>query len=177
MILLYIIAFALCIWLALFIIGKLKPLTYTYERSAYIEAPPSMLWSIIVNHRNEKDWRSNLFEVAKQQNENGMAVWKEIRRNNDVVLLKTTRSDAANNILEREIINNKNYGGTFRYEISEDGEGSQLKIKHYSEVYKGTLKIKHLLLPSLKKQFVTIYLSDVKQRALFLREERDGLLE
>lgn len=166
------------IWLILYIIGKFIKYSFVYEQSTLIEVPPNMLWPIMINHRREKDWRNNILEVVKMPNIDGLPVWKEIHRNKkEEFLLQTVVSDGTKFILERKLIDHNKYGGTTRYEVNEDELGSKLTLKHHGEVYTSHAKLKHILLPGTKKVFVQQYLSDVKQRAIHVREERDDQLE
>lgn len=159
----------------LYIIGKLIKVAYTIERSEWIDIQPSTLWSIIVNHSSEKDWRNNVMETVRMKPIDGKPVWKEIRRSNDTFLLQTTESNAAAFILERQIIDNKKFGGTYRFEIKEEDGGSRLYVKQASEIYAPFSKIMYVIIPSFKSAFARQYLFDIKQRALHVRVERDGL--
>lgn len=94
MVILGFIFLVLIIWLFVIILGKMLPAAYKVERSQYIDAPPSMLWSIIVNHLKEKDWRNDLLEVVKLGNQGEKPVWKEVRRDKKSFNLKTTLSEA-----------------------------------------------------------------------------------
>lgn len=175
--LLYVIFVLLLLWLILYVIARFIKYSFSYEQSIHIEVPPSMLWPIMINHAKEKDWRNNVLEVVKMPNIDGKAVWKEIHRNKEVFMLQTLLSDTSQFTLERKIINHKKYGGTYYFQITEDEGGSRLTIKHEGEVYNAHAKLRHILFPRTKTNFVRQYLSDVKQRAIHVREERDGLLE
>lgn len=164
------IIFALIIWSSIFITGKMLPSTYKVERTKYIDAPPSMLWSIIANHLKEKDWRNDLREVVKVGNQGEKPVWKEVRRDNKSFNLKTTLTEAPHR-LEREIVDNKVVGGLYHYEIVPEEDGSRLIIKQTSKISSPYQRVKLFLLPSSKYAFIEQYLSDVKQRVLHLKEE------
>lgn len=172
-----VIAFIAIVLLILYVLGKIITVSYTIEQSAFIEVSPSLLWTIIINHNSEKDWRNNLIEAVKLSPIDGKPVWKEIRRNNETMILQTVQSDATTFTLERQIMDNKKYGGGYRLEIKEEDGASRLYMKHSNEVYSPISRILYTLIPGMKQSFVKQYLADVTHRALHVREERDGILE
>lgn len=172
-----VLAFVFIVFLILYVIGKIITVSYSVEQSEYIEVPPSLLWTIMINHRSEKDWRNNLLESVKVDAIDGKPVWKEVRRNNESFLMQTVRSDASTFTLERRIVDHKKFGGGYRLEITEEDGASRLHMKHSNEVYRPISKMLYTLFPKLKYSFVKQYLADVKHRALHVREERDGILE
>lgn len=172
-----VLAFIIIVLLILYVIGRLITVSYTVERSEFIEVPPSLLWTIIINHSSEKDWRNNLVESVKVTPVDGKPVWKEVRRNNETFLFQTVESDASTFTLERKIIDNQKFEGGYRLQINEEEGASRLHMKHSNEVYRPISKMLYTLFPTLKQSFVKQYLADVKHRALHIREERDGILE
>jgi hypothetical protein len=170
MAMIWIIVLALVIWGLVIIIGRMLPVTYTAERSEYIEATPSTLWSIIVNHQKEEDWRNNLIQVTKLPNQEGKPLWKEVRRGKKSYTLKTILSDGPQKLV-REIVDNKKIGGQYSYVIEPEDEGSRLTIKHIHKIYTSSKRVQHSLFSSSNYAYINQYLSDVKQRALHLREE------
>lgn len=152
------------------LVGRLLPGTYTVERSTQVQATPSALWAIVVNHAREKDWRNDLLEIDRVSSPSAsQAVWKEKRRDGAVLQLKTLESEAPKKLV-REIVNSKELGGTYTYVIKPVGEAScELKVTEVLQVRKPWQRIKLQLL-SKKTDLVDRYLDDVKQRAVTLKE-------
>lgn len=152
------------------LVGRLLPGTYTVTRSTQVQASPSALWAIVVNHGKEKDWRNDLLEIDRVSSPSAsQAVWKEKRRDGAVIQLQTLESEAPRKLV-REIVNHKELGGTYTYVIEAVGEASsELKVTEVLEVRKPWRRIKLQLLSS-KTNVVDRYLYDVKQRAVTLKE-------
>jgi hypothetical protein len=171
MMLIWFIIIVLLGWLILMMIGRMLPKTYVVERSELIEAPISQVWTLIVNHAKEKDWRSNLAEVEKAPSqEDHKPIWKELQRDRRTsLLLKTIVSEAPYRLV-REIVNNKDIGGQYQYELVPLDETCRLKLKQEITIYK-PFKRFAFNLSSSKHAFVDQYMADLKQRILHLKEE------
>lgn len=159
----------LIITAVLYVVGMMLPRAYQAKRSDHIDATPSQVWSIMINHLQEKDWRNDLAEVEKLPSRQGRPVWKEIRRDRKPVVLQTVESEAAK-LLVREIIENKEIGGTYRFELEPAETGCRLTVTHHALVFKPFARLKTFLFAK-RTEFVDRYLNDLKQRVLHLKDE------
>jgi hypothetical protein len=152
------------------LIGRLLPEQYRVQHGDIIDAVPGTVWTILVNHTREKDWRSDLIEIDRVTGKGPQPVWREKRRDGTILMLKTTESDPPQKLV-REIIEHKDYGGKITYEIQSvpDRPVSRLTVTEEMTVRRPWRRVKvHLL--SSKSARVKQFVHDVKQRALHLKE-------
>lgn len=151
------------------IIGRMLPSNYTEQRHDKIEATPSKLWSIIINHAQEKDWRSDVKSIDRLSTGSDGALWQETGSNGKMTTWKTLEAEAPKKLV-REMIDSKDFGGRITYSIRPlDEEHSELNIEQILEVKKPWQRIKRFFL-SNKAEFIERYIHDVKHRAVYLKE-------
>ena len=159
----------LVIFVLIQVVGRLLPASFRAQSSETIDASPGKLWTILVNHAQEKDWRSDLIAIDKVSGAGSQQVWREIRRGGLTLQLKTVESDAPHRLV-REIVNSKELGGRITCEIEPvREESSRLTVTEEIEVKKPWRRIKMQLLSS-KSAHVEQFVHDVKQRAIHLKE-------
>jgi hypothetical protein len=152
------------------IVGRLLPARYRVQHSDIVDAVPGTVWTILVNHAQEKDWRSDLIEVDRVTGMGPQPVWKEKRRDGTTLLFKTIVSDPPQKLV-REVIEHKEFTGTVTYELGAVPEraATRLTVTEDMTVRRPWRRVKlHLL--SAKSARVRQFVHDVKQRALHLKE-------
>lgn len=157
------------LWGIIQVAGRVLPSTSTEMRSDKIEATPSTVWAILINHGKETEWRSDVITVDKITTGSDGSIWQEKRRNGKTVKLKTVQTDAPKKLV-REIVDNKEMGGTLTYLINPlDDNYCELKIEQKLEVKKPWQRVKSYIL-SNKAESIERYIHDVKQRAVHLKD-------
>lgn len=159
----------LVIWGVLYFIGLKLPESYTQQHSDIVDAPPHVIWSIMINHAKEKDWRSDLFDVERIMTKDGKMQWKEVRRDRTTSTLVTLESDAPHRLV-REVVGQHNVGRKRTVEITSVQAYSRVTVTNELVLKKSFSKLGYFV-SSSKNNFVQGYVNDLKQRVLHLKEE------
>lgn len=116
-------------------VGMLLPEKHVAAKVFYLEAPPQTLWSVITNFEAQTRWRPKLQRVERLPNRNGHEVWREFEGRHRQLSYETVESLAPRLLVRRIVDEGLPFGGSWTFEITPEGTGSQLHITEHGEVH------------------------------------------
>jgi hypothetical protein len=116
-------------------IGWLLPKAHVATRTMRFKKPTGEVWQVISSYADQPTWRKDLAEVERLPDHDGHEVWNEIRSNGETMPLETIESVAGKRLVRKIADPKMPFGGTWTYELQEDGDGCSLTITERGEVY------------------------------------------
>lgn len=121
------------------LIGAVLPQNHVATRSAKFRRSPQELWQAITNFADFPNWRPGVKSVERLPDHDGHIMWLE-RTSHDAIpyeAIELTPPDSGGRArLTGKIADPKlPYGGTWTYELTRAGEGTELRITERGEVY------------------------------------------
>ena len=114
------------------IIGALLPRQHVASRSVVLVASPQTVWGLI---SGPPTWRSDLKSYEELQSRNGHRVWRETDKHGQTITYEMVESASPNHLVTKIADPKLPFGGTWTYEITQNGAGSSLTITENGEVY------------------------------------------
>ena len=121
------------------ITGLMLPQSHKVSRTLRLKQPPEAVWKAITDYAAQPQWRSELKKIERMPDNDGHEVWKEYNSAGEMPL--ETVEAVAPKRLVRNIGPGLPFGGTWAYELSPDGTGTQLKITEDGEVYNPIFRV------------------------------------
>jgi len=142
-ILIFIIFVAVGMVLAIFVTGAMLPVKHSVSRSITVHQPAEAVWAVLADHMSDPKWRHDVASVKKLPNRNGHPVWEDTYKNGQTLRIETTVLDfSGTERMERKIVDQTSFGGTWVYEIiplddpaKPGAKMTKLKITENGEVY------------------------------------------
>ena len=109
-------------------VGAMLPRDHVASVSARIPAPPTAVWSAIVQPEAFPTWRADVRRVEMLTSTANGPSWREHTRNGTLTM-GIEQSDPPRRVVTRILDRNLPYGGVWEYEIAPDGTtGSRVTI-------------------------------------------------
>ena len=113
--------------LAVQIIGMLLPREHLAASRTRYEQPREAVWAAITDHASMTEWRADLTSVERLGDEGGKPMWRE-HSSFGPMTLRVDVAEAPSRYVTTIADPALPFGGSWTYEIEEDGEGSVLTI-------------------------------------------------
>jgi uncharacterized protein YndB with AHSA1/START domain len=107
------------------VIGAMLPRDHVASVSAKIAAPPSAVWSVIVQPGAFPTWRGDVTRVEMLTSTASGPSWREFTRNG-ALTMGIERSEPPRRVVTRILDENLPYGGVWEYDIAPDGANNSL---------------------------------------------------
>ena len=114
--------------LAMALLGSLLPPDHTATRKARFRRKPSEVWAVVADPLNAATWRDDVVSVEKLPDQNGCAAWKEKWKDGKLIVMQRTLFEPERKLQTRIANTDLPFGGTWTFELSPQGEGSELRI-------------------------------------------------
>lgn len=106
--------------LVVVLIGALLPRDHVASVSARINAPPTAVWSAIVQPEAFPTWRGDVRRVEMLTSTANGPSWREYTRNG-ALTMGIEQSEPPRRVVTRILDQNLPYGGVWEYDIASDG--------------------------------------------------------
>lgn len=117
------------------LVGMLLPQSHRATRTARFGQSAETVWKALTDYVAHSQWRTGLKEMKRLEDLEGNEIWKEVRGRGDSITYMTVESEPPR-MLKSRIINNKQFGGTWTWEIEPEGEEAcTLTITEDGEIY------------------------------------------
>lgn len=116
-------------------IGYLLPRDHVATRHARVPARPDAVWTVLSDHAAETQWRSGLRSVARVEDRDGHAVWEEVDRHGQRMLLETIEHEPPRRLVRRIVETGLPFGGRWIVEIAPDADGSIVTVTEEGQVH------------------------------------------
>ncbi|NRA22150.1 MAG: SRPBCC family protein [Oceanospirillaceae bacterium] len=113
------------------LIGWLLPIKHTANRSLLINAELDQVWHKISDYSVMPEWRIELEKVTQIS----AGVWQELSKSGDSIEFETIQSVPQQRLVRKIVGENLLFGGSWTFEISRQGDKTQIKITENGEVY------------------------------------------
>jgi uncharacterized protein YndB with AHSA1/START domain len=117
-----------------FLIAGFLPRKHVAATVCYLEATPQELWRVITDYEAQPVWRTKLTSVERCPDLNGNEVWKECEGPRRCLSFETVEASPPNRLVRRIVDDGLPFGGSWTFEITPEGPGSQLQITEKGEV-------------------------------------------
>jgi hypothetical protein len=116
-------------------VGALLPKNHAAAAEITLNQPPDAVWQALTNHAADPSWRANVTKVEKLDDANGHAIWRETYSNGQALTMEDSLVCPAQHKLVRTIADKDlPFGGSWSYQVSPSGSGSQLHMEELGEV-------------------------------------------
>jgi len=117
------------------VIGYLLPVSHMASRSIELKAPIGQVWSTVSDFKRSPDWRGDLKSVEQIEHQPGVFAWKEIAKNDDVLIYLTLEATPEKKLVRKIINDGLPFGGAWIFEMDSDNGATRLTITENGEVY------------------------------------------
>lgn len=124
----------LAAFVAMYAIGAMLPVAHTATTSAYIDARPDRVWTLITDVESFPDWRPDVETVTRLDDRDGRPVWRETMSTGEITFAAEAW-DPPRRLVARIDDDDLPFGGAWTYEVEPDGLGTRLTITEDGEVY------------------------------------------
>src|SRR5690349_5392810 len=114
------------------IIGALLPKQHVASRSITLNAAPETVWNLI---SGPPAWRPDVKSYEELPRRNGNRVWRETDKHGQTITYEMVEFSAPRHLVTKIADPKLPFGGTWTYEITQNGAGSSLTITENGEVY------------------------------------------
>jgi uncharacterized protein YndB with AHSA1/START domain len=114
------------------IVGALLPKQHVASRSITLNAAPETVWNLI---SGPPAWRPDLKSYEELPPRNGHRLWRETDKHGQTITYEVVESAAPRHLVTKIADPKLPFGGTWSYEITQNGAGSSLTITENGEVY------------------------------------------
>jgi len=113
--------------LGMYVLGASTPVEHEVSRTLMLNQPVDEIWNLITDYENGPNWRPELDEVRRIEDQNGNPVWLEIGDYGEMPL--EVVASVPNERLELRIADDSlPWGGVWIYEFESADGGTQLTI-------------------------------------------------
>jgi uncharacterized protein YndB with AHSA1/START domain len=116
------------------LIAVFLPRKHVAATMCYLEATPQELWRVITDYEAQPVWRPKLTSVERLPDRHGNEVWKECEGPRRCLSFETVEASPPDRLVRRIVDDGLPFGGTWTFEITPEGSGSQLQITENGEV-------------------------------------------
>lgn len=131
---LVIIGTPVAILVAIALVGLVLPQSHVATRTARINQPPAVVWAAITNVGEAPSWRSDVKSVEIRPSKDGRQAWIE-HGSAGAIPLAIVEAAPPSRLVTRIDATDLAFGGTWTYELKEDGGGTLVTITERGEVY------------------------------------------
>src|SRR5262245_1052169 len=114
------------------VIGALLPKQHVASRSITLNASPEAVWSLI---SGPPTWRPDVKSYEELPPHDGHRMWRETDKHGQTITYEAVESSAPRHLVTKIADPKLPFGGTWTYEITQNGAGSSLTITENGEVY------------------------------------------
>ena len=114
------------------VIGALLPKQHVASRSITLNASPDTVWNLI---SGPPAWRPDVKSYQELPPQNGHRVWRETDKHGQTITYEAIETSAPTRLVTKIADPKLPFGGTWTYEIAQNGAGSSLTITENGEVY------------------------------------------
>ncbi|HEX7960007.1 MAG TPA: SRPBCC family protein [Terriglobales bacterium] len=114
------------------IVGALLPKQHVARRSITLNASPEAVWSLI---SGPPTWRPDVKSYEELPSRNGHRVWRETDKHGQTITYEAIEAAAPTHLVTKIADPKLPFGGTWTYEITQNGTGALLTITENGEVY------------------------------------------
>ncbi len=119
---------------AVVVIGLLIPKSHTARRRVEYGQAPEKVWEVISDFERHAKWRDGIRRVERLADRNGHAVWCEVRGRGDRLTMEVVEFDPPRRMVTK-VVDNRNFGGTWTWQVEPTGGGCALTITEEGEIY------------------------------------------
>jgi len=121
------------------ILGRRVPQAHVATARARYAQPPARVWEAITNMMMAPNWRSGMRQVERLPDRDGHQVWVEVRRRGRLPL-EFEVVEPERQLITRTLGEKLAFGGSWKFVLEPDGDGSTLTITEDGEIYSPTLR-------------------------------------
>ena len=114
--------------LAIALLGSLLPREHSASRKARFKQTPGVVWAVLADPLRAASWRADVISVEPLPDQNGRAAWREKWKDGKLVVMERTLVEPERKLQTRIANTDLPFGGTWTFELSRRGEGSELRI-------------------------------------------------
>ena len=126
---------ALIAGVAVYAIGSVLPVEHIAAVRGELPATREQVWEAITDWPGQVAWRQDLAAVVVRSAEGDEAVWVEVDARGDSLTLATVEVDRPRRLVTRIADSDQPFGGTWTFELDDDGPGTYVRIVEQGEVY------------------------------------------
>lgn len=115
-------------------IGWMLPVDHTATVSRVVAGPPEAVWSVMTRPEDFPAWRPGVDGVEVLPDPGGLPVWRESAATGSMTL-EVTEMHPPTRLVTRIADEGLPFGGTWTYELEEEGAGTRVTITEDGEVY------------------------------------------
>jgi Polyketide cyclase / dehydrase and lipid transport len=119
---------------AVALVGSFLPRHHVASRSARFHRPLQAVWDIIADPLAGASWRSDVRSVERLPDRDGRFVWREKSLSGDALTLELVVDEPRHRRVVRIADPSLPFGGTWTYELVEEGEAVRVTITEHGEV-------------------------------------------
>ena len=114
--------------LAIAFLGSLLPREHSATRKARFKQEPGVVWALLADPLRAASWRADVMSVEPLPDQNGLTTWREKWKDGKLVVMERTLFEPERKLQTRIANTDPPFGGTWTFELSLRGEGSELRI-------------------------------------------------
>ena len=115
-------------------VGLFLPETHTATVSAQVAAPPDTVWAAITSIETFPTWRPGIDEVERLPARAGRPVWRETGTYGTITF-EEVAAEPPHRLVTRIADEDQPFGGTWTYELEQEGGGTRITITEDGEIY------------------------------------------
>lgn len=116
-------------------VGSVLPVAHVAAVRGELPATRERVWQTITDWPQYSRWRSDVVEVHVLSARGDSITWVEVDAWGDSLTLATVEVDAPRRLVTRIAQEDAPFGGTWTFELDDDGPGTYLRIVEEGEVY------------------------------------------
>jgi uncharacterized protein YndB with AHSA1/START domain len=119
---------------AVALVGLMLPQSHVASRTARINQPPSAIWAVITNIGESPSWRGDVKSIEMRPAKDGRIAWIE-HGSTGAIPFAIVEATPPSRLVTRIDGSDLAFGGTWTYDLKEDGGGTLVTITERGEIY------------------------------------------
>lgn len=116
-------------------LGALEPVKHVAKRVVDLNSPKDKVWALITNYADMPTWRRELRKIEMVTGANGQEIWQEFENASESLDFETIEQIEGQKLVRKIVGNRTDFGGTWTFELEENGDQTTLTITENGEVY------------------------------------------
>ncbi len=116
-------------------VGSVLPVAHVAVVRGELPATRERVWQTITDWPQYTQWRTDVAAVAVRSSQGDSATWVEVDAWGESLTVATVEVDAPRRLVTRIVQEDTPFGGTWTFELDDDGPGTYIRIVEEGEVY------------------------------------------